>query len=219
MPGNRVRESKVDATREAILAAAERLFAEQGIYNVSSRRIGQAAGQRNTTAVTYHFGSKIDLMRAISGRHAQQIEQIRERLVIQTHGSARLRDWVTCMVLPVTEHLAALGGPTWYARFNAQVSTDPALYEAVAAESAAHPSVCGLMDGFNACLPDMPPEVHAVRDTMSRHLIVHLCLERERALADGRSLFRSGWHDTALTLIDALTGLWSAPVTRTTADV
>ncbi len=41
--------------------------------------------------------------------------------------STELRDWVACAVRPITEHLDALGHPSWYARFIAQVTADPAL--------------------------------------------------------------------------------------------
>ncbi|MFF2330685.1 MULTISPECIES: TetR/AcrR family transcriptional regulator [unclassified Streptomyces] len=218
MSGKSVREEKVEATREAILAAAERLFAEHGVYNVSNRQISDAAGQRNTAAVNYHFGHKADLVRAISNRHTAQIELIRGRLVTQAGSSTDLRDWVACMVRPVTEHLATLGSPTWYARFNAQVTADPALYDNIAAEPAASPHLRTLLDGLRACLPDLPPDVQADRGIMARHLIVQMCVERERTLADGASLPPSTWDDTAAVLIDAITGLWSAPVSKSGDD-
>ncbi|MBA0050643.1 TetR/AcrR family transcriptional regulator [Streptomyces sp. AJS327] len=213
MTSRSVREEKVEATREAILTAAERLFAEHGVYNVSNRQISDAAGQGNTAAVNYHFGGKTDLVRAISRRHTEQIELIRARLVAESRGSTVLRDWVACMVRPVTEHLDGLGSPTWYARFNAQVTADPALYETIAAEPAAAPALQTLLDGLNACLPDLPPTVQAARGVMARHLIVQMCVERERGLAGGESYPPSVWTDTAELLIDALTGLWNAPAT------
>lgn len=214
MSGGSVRAQKVEATREAIAAAAERLFAEHGVYNISNRQISNAAGQGNTAAVNYHFGNKTDLVRAIARRHSEQIELIRARQVARTEGSTDLRDWVACMVRPLTEHLEALGSPTWYARFNAQVTADPALFRAVVPEPAASPSLRALLDGLNACLPDLPYAVKADRGDMARHLIVQMCVERERALANGTPLPQSTWDDLASGLIDALTGLWSAPVSR-----
>ncbi|MER5887935.1 TetR family transcriptional regulator [Streptomyces sp. NPDC001941] len=216
MRGKSVREEKVEATREAILSAAERLFAEHGVYNVSNRQISEAAGQGNTAAVNYHFGNKTDLVRAIARRHTEQIEAIRLRLVAEGSPEARgeLRHWVACMVRPLIEHLEALGSPTWYARFNAQVSADPALYEAIAAEPASTPSLRALVEGLTTCLPDLPPEVRSERGVMARHLIVQMCVERERALAHGIPHPAATWDDVARGLVDAITGLWSAPVTR-----
>jgi len=37
--------------------------------------------------------------------------------------------------------------------------------------------------------------------------------ERERALAEGADTPRSSWRDAATGLVDALAGLWLAPVT------
>ncbi|MEE2045897.1 helix-turn-helix domain-containing protein, partial [Nocardiopsis tropica] len=68
MSGRVARSERVAATRETILSAAERLFAEHGMAGVSNRQIGQEAGQGNNTAVTYHFGSKEGLVRAIVRR-------------------------------------------------------------------------------------------------------------------------------------------------------
>ena len=51
-------------TREELILAAERLFSEFGIDAVSLRQINAAAGQRNSSAAHYHFGSKDALIAA-----------------------------------------------------------------------------------------------------------------------------------------------------------
>jgi hypothetical protein len=53
--------------------------------------------------------------------------------------------------------------------------------------------------------------VQRQRTGMTRLLVVHTCAELERALHDGTA--EVDWPDTADALIDALTGLWTAPVT------
>jgi AcrR family transcriptional regulator len=212
MTGRTVRAEQVSATRELILAAAERLFAEHGVFAVSNRQVSEAAGQGNNTAVGYHFGTKADLVRAIARKHAEQIERLRLRMVAEIGEPADVRDWVGCLVRPVTDHLAALGNPTWFARFGAQVMTDPALREIMVEESLTSPSLQQIVDGLNRCLPSLPAEVRAEREDMARQLMVHMCAERERALADGTPTPRSSWHGAANGLIDALVGLWLAPV-------
>ncbi|MFI1568771.1 TetR/AcrR family transcriptional regulator [Streptomyces sp. NPDC020490] len=213
MAGGTVRARQASATRELILAAAERLFAERGVNAVSNRQVGEAAGQGNNTVVGYHFGTKADLVRAIVRKHATRIEEIRSRLLAGIRDSTDVRDWVDCLVRPMSEHLGELGGPTWYARFCAQLLTDPALREIVVEESLASPSLREIIDGLNRCLPDLPAEVRAERGEMARLLIVQMPAERERALAEGRPTPRSSWHDAATGLADAIVGIWLAPVT------
>ncbi|WP_252374904.1 MULTISPECIES: TetR/AcrR family transcriptional regulator [unclassified Nonomuraea] len=208
------RAARASATREQILTAAERLFAEHGVFAVSNRQVSEAAGQGNNAAVGYHFGTKADLVRAIARKHAQHTERIRGRMVAELGDSADVRDWVACLVRPVAEHLASLGSPTWFARFGAQVMTDPTLREIMIEESLTSPSLQQIIDGLDRCLPALPPEVRAERNDMARQLMVHMCAERERALAEGVPTPRTGWHDAATGLIDAIVGLWEAPVTR-----
>ena len=146
-------------------------------------------------------------------RHAGPIEEIRARLVDGMTDPGDLRGWVNCLVRPVPEHLAALGGPTWYARFCAQVLADPALHRIMVEEAMASPSLRAIIDGLDRCLPGLPPEVRAERDQMVRHLIVQVAAERERALAEHAPTPRATWDDAATGLADAVVGMWRAPVT------
>src|SRR5213082_1103396 len=100
----RIRNERVTATREAILTAAERLFAEHGVFAVSNRQVSEAAGQGNNAAVGYHFGTKADLVRAIEQKHRGPVERLRERMVAgleESGGPAEMRDWVACLVRPL----------------------------------------------------------------------------------------------------------------------
>lgn len=55
------------STKEKILDVAEQLFADRGFASTSLRDI-TAAAEVNLAAVNYHFGSKIDLLRAVFAR-------------------------------------------------------------------------------------------------------------------------------------------------------
>src|ERR1700751_2497297 len=96
------------------------------MYAVSNRQISEAAGQCNNAAACYHFGTRTDLLRAIESKHRGPIEQLRTTMLIDVGDSPELRDWVGTLVRPLTEHLAARGTPSWYARFAAQAMADPA---------------------------------------------------------------------------------------------
>ncbi len=206
------RADRVEATRCAILEAAERLFAERG-FAVSNRQIGEAAGQGNTAAVGYHFGTKEDLVRAVVRRHLPRIERLRVRILADVEGSSEVRDWVTCLVVPMTGYLDALGSPSWFARFHAQATTEPALREIVAVESQHSAPLVAALDGLHRCLPGLPVEVRGERAAMARLLMLHTCAEREKALAEGLPTTRASWAETAAGLVDVLTAVWLAPTT------
>jgi AcrR family transcriptional regulator len=210
-----VRAERASATREVILATAERLFAEHGVFAISNRQVSEAAGQGNNAAVGYHFGTKTDLVRAIIVRHTEKIERLREQLVADISDPSDIREWVACLVLPPTEYLGSLGGPTWYARFVAQCMTDPGLREIVVSESLTSETLRRIRDGLDACLSDLPEEVRLERGDMARQLLVHMTAERERAVAEGTETPRASWHDAGIGLIDAIVGMWRAPVTTT----
>ncbi|MFF0145957.1 TetR family transcriptional regulator [Amycolatopsis sulphurea] len=212
MSGKSVRADRASATREAILVTAERLYAEHGVHAVSNRQISDAAGQGNNTAVGYHFGTKTDLVRAIVRKHAAPMERLRADLLVRAEGSGEIRDWVACLVRPSTAHLDELGSPTWYARFIAQVTTDPALREILVGESMTSQVMIRVIEGLNRCLPALPAPIRVERGEMSRHLMIHVPAERERALAEGTPTPRATWQDAADGLIDVIAGMWTAPV-------
>ncbi len=208
------RHEQVEHTRLRIIVAAERLFAEHGVFSVSNRQVSEAAGQGNNAAVNYHFGTKADLVRAIIQRHAEPMEQIRAALLERYRGSTRLRDWVTCVVQPYTDHLASLGTPCRYARLAAQLITEPQLRELAALEFAGASHLITVTESLHACLPDLPPAVRAERDDMAHTLITHLCAQRERGLPENGAGAEAVWSATAVGLIDAIEGLYQAPASQ-----
>jgi AcrR family transcriptional regulator len=209
------RTERANSTREAILTAAEQLFAEHGVFAVSNRQVSEVAGQGNNAAVGYHFGTKTDLVRAIEQKHRVPIERLREQRVAEVSAAtadADMRDWVACLVRPLTDHLAELGNPTWYARFAAQVMTDPAYHDIVVKDALSSPSLVEVINRIDRCLPDLRAEIRVARNAMGRNLLMHTCADWERTLAaDGSA--RTSWQVAGSSLIDAIVGLWLAPVT------
>ncbi len=59
------------ATREKLLDAATRAFAEEGVFNASLIEITRRAGQRNRSALNYHFGSREGVLCAVLERHVE----------------------------------------------------------------------------------------------------------------------------------------------------
>ncbi len=71
----------VASTREHLLDVAEALFLDQGVDAVSLRAIVRAAGQKNQSALQYHFGNRDGLITALSNRRQQQLEARRAELL------------------------------------------------------------------------------------------------------------------------------------------
>lgn len=212
--GRTLRSARSDATRELILVTAERLFAEHGIEAVSNRQVSEAAGQGNNTAVSYHFGTKTDLVRAIVRKHNEAIEQLRAEQVAGVGNDPGLRGWVICLVHPVSRHLASLGTPSWFGRFTTQITTSPAYRELMTADALTSPALVKTVEGLDACVAELPAAVRAERHNMARQLLVHMLADRERVLADEGSDPRAGWEKASGGLVDAIVGLWLAPVSE-----
>lgn len=204
---------RTETTRQLMLDAAERLFAEYGIAAVSSRQIAEAALQSNNSAVGYHFGSKNNLVLAIARCHEQAMDRRRRELVTIARGSANLYHHVGCLVLPFTDHLAELGNSSSYARFAAQLVTNPALHNQMLAEAASSSAVRSVIVALDALLPRVPLPVILTRGRMAYGALVYTCAEKEGVLArqaDADAV--RTWTSTGSVLIDAFAGLITAPV-------
>ena len=95
----------VTTTREKLLDAAARLFAERGIDAVSTAEIVRTAGQRNMSAVHYHFGSRDGVLVALLERHIPDIRARRVELLELATGARGNdpRPAAEAIVRPVTE--------------------------------------------------------------------------------------------------------------------
>jgi AcrR family transcriptional regulator len=63
-------------TKERILATAERLFGAQGYDGTSLRQVTREA-EVNLAAVHYHFGGKLELLKAVVARRADEVNRQR----------------------------------------------------------------------------------------------------------------------------------------------
>ncbi len=148
-------------------------------------------------------------MHAIARAHAGPIARRTRALVEAVRGSAAPRDHVASLVLPYTEHLATLGNPSWFARFTAQVSTDPAYADGVRSDPSLAPFLEEALAAVWAHVPDLPAEEAALRGQTARLAIIHTCAERERSAADTAT--PADWPLIGESLTDAVTGLFLAP--------
>ncbi len=82
-------ETAMAATPTQMLDVAEKLFAENGIDNVSIREIVRASGQSNLSAAHYHFGSREALIGAMLARRIRVINTIRHKRLDELEETGR----------------------------------------------------------------------------------------------------------------------------------
>jgi AcrR family transcriptional regulator len=74
-------QSRSIATQMALMKAAEKLIAEKGIHNVSISQIVKEAGQKNESALQYHFKNLQGLINAIHHMRSDQTRLKRTELL------------------------------------------------------------------------------------------------------------------------------------------
>jgi AcrR family transcriptional regulator len=201
------------ATRLRMIEVAERLFAERGIAGVSLREIGAQAGQRNTAAARYHFGSKEGLVDAIFQHRMSPINARRMEMLAEfdRHGQGHdLRALAEAYLYPLSEMLGEVGRPSWYLRF----CTHAAYLEGTAPTDLGRQEwtrgVHIVKTRLNAALGHFPDEAAADRWHLFAGYMVHALADRELMIQHGRtagfserSVFLSGLVDTAVALVAA----------------
>jgi AcrR family transcriptional regulator len=199
-----VQVNRGERARSDILDAAERLIAERGIQ-VPLRDIAVAAGQRNNSAVNYHFRNRQDLIDAIVRRRLEPMEheraQMVEALVNTRDAPADARDdvraWLRIMVLPFT----AVGSPH-YARFLQAAS----LYlraDVGESQGSVWPQV---LERLAKAIPTVDREARARRVKAIATTMFTLLAERERLAQAGEDA------GTAEEIIAMLAAMLTAPM-------
>ena len=72
----------------------------------------------------------------------------------------------------------------------------------------------GIIRGLEASTPKLPAPVFRERALMAGHILIQTCADFERGLADAAPASGKTWRKVGSGLVDALVGLWSAPVSR-----
>jgi AcrR family transcriptional regulator len=205
-------------TRDRLIATAETLFAERGISGVSLREINAAAGQRNSTALQYHFGDRNGLVRAVLAKHSPEVESRRHALLDEyeaggpepgeSTGYDGLRTLAGALVRPSATKLSDLDGGRAYLRIMAQLVHVPPLPERSAADSK------GSLNRWRRLVGEVLPDVSVTRlhrrYTAIRITFVELALRAETRPARDERLFTS--H-----LVDLVTAILDAPLSTETS--
>lgn len=148
------------SSREALLDAAEALFAERGYDAVSIRDITGRAGVQLAMA-SYHFRTKDRLFDEVIARRADALNRSR-RDALASVGTASLEAVLWAFVGPYLT-LAVQGGPGWasYCQLIAQANSGDRWGELLSRQFDA--TARCFVDAIHACLPPGAPRSAALR--------------------------------------------------------
>src|SRR3954467_2625064 len=139
-----------EATRDRLLDAAERLFAEQG-YQATTMRGLTARAEANIAAVNYHFGGKQSLLEAVVHRALAPVVEERRRRLDALPDDPSVEQVVEAIAGPLLD--CAEPAPLLGRLF---VDPDPEMRSLVRAELS--DSSCRRMAALERALPDVPRE-------------------------------------------------------------
>ena len=206
----RRRHSAGEATRELLMVTAERLIAMNGVEGVSLREIQAAAGQANSSVITYHFGSQAGLVRAvlefryrkINARRAELLQQARDRGV---SGDPREAVWI--IVRPLIESIDA---GEMFVPFLARLSEDPrARVDYWPDHLEDEWTQERLEELVDAALQDLPERIRRGR---TFQLYIGLISVLAAAARSGRGMSEAQLHN----YVDTWVGMLTAPVSYET---
>jgi AcrR family transcriptional regulator len=190
------------ATKERLLREAERLFATRGVFRVKVADIVEAAGQRNVSALSYHFGGRQDVLTAILLRHGTPLDEERGRLVAQLGEGPSTRDLVGALLVPYGSKLSTPEGRS-YLRIVAQLTADFQVWDAGGELSPPH--LRRILGALGERPAQVAPAVRRQRVVEAIMLMTSSIADRARTLDQGATPDLD--HDTYLAnLADMIVG-------------
>jgi AcrR family transcriptional regulator len=203
-------------TRQQLILAAERLFAERGIDGVSLREINLAAKQRNTSAAHYHFGSKDALIDAIFEFRRAEIGRRRDALLDMVEESGRTdpRALAEALVLPMAMDLEdGTESGRYYLEFLAQLFVTSPLQAGDILRKHQQAATARWVTMATKTLPNIPARFLFNRSVlMGRHVVISMAAY----LKGGWGIEAVGFDAYLNDMIDAVAAYVAAPVSEQT---
>jgi AcrR family transcriptional regulator len=190
------------------MVTAERLFAMNGVEGVTLREIQAAAGQSNSSVITYHFGSQAGLVRAllefryrkINARRAELLQEARDRGV---SGDPRETVWI--IVRPLIESIDA---GEMFVPFLARVSANSRTFAGYLDDG----TVDVLRETVSSQLSAMPERARLGREVQLYNSVLNLLAE----LARGHQRISEAQLSN---YVDGWMGMLTAPLSPATSEL
>ncbi|MFA5884911.1 MAG: helix-turn-helix domain-containing protein [Acidimicrobiia bacterium] len=200
-------------TRERLLRAGERLFAQHGVDGVRVREINQLAGQRNSSALHYHFGSRDGLLAAIRERHRGPIEDRRIAMLDALEAEGRthdLRAIVETIAVPFAGELATESGRD-YLRILPQVTGRLGLPVGKLPDAFGRNGIRRSLRYAHQCLPGLEPSMREERLLLTIEFLTYTTSRRAHDIDLGAPL-RLPEEQFISNIVDMAVGALVAPV-------
>lgn len=207
--------SQAEDTRQRLIEAATREFAERGVHAASLLEVTRQAGQRNRGAVHYHFGSREGMLVAVL---EQQVDFLagRERELLAIARS-RPDDDIDSVVQAFVRPAVELGDLGWEGRCYLVIlaelveedrdQLDPQIVATL--------ERTGGWDAFEllgARTPPMPDELRAERLSLVTGFILRAVADRARSRERETSRAQLETELFVANLVAMVTGMLTAPV-------
>lgn len=164
-----------ETTRRQLCLAAETLVATHGIGTATLRAVALAADQKNTAAVSYHFGSVHELLRAVVDMRLRDTEADRARMIRDSAPTLADLDAFTawrCMIRPYFQ-LRDERVPHAHIRFMMHMSASGLLsdpFDARVPRSEAS-SITALLERLHDTLAWLPPQLGRARIALAGMMV------------------------------------------------
>lgn len=161
-PGDARPRRGVDS-REKILRAAERLFADHG-YDACSFRMIAADSGINQGLLHYYFGTKQNLFREVFLRGARLVAERRSALLDEAEAAAGdapvgLETLVRCFIEPPLRMLQQGPSARAFVRIHSQLRNEPQDFGLALRREAFEASTRRFVDAMARACPELPPRV------------------------------------------------------------
>ena len=200
--------------REAILDAASLLMDERGIDQVSLNEINRASGNRNRSAVTYHFGSRDAIVRELVARSMAKVNADRNARLDereQVGGAIGVREGIELVVGPLAKCLGSADGRR-YLRLLGQLVNHPRFVADSTQTLFVNESIMRCLTPITPPLELLPERVRDERVSQLAGFLVRATAEQARLLdADPPPRLPLSLDDFVDNLVDVLFAMISAP--------
>lgn len=209
----------LNPTAEILLRTAERLYALEGADNVSTRQISREAGQKNHSALQYHFGSREQLIEAILNYRMLPLDAKRQHMVddLERKGETdNVRSLVEAFVIPFTSELLKPAEDSYYISLLMQLYSGYRGDKVFGGDNQRSQAIWKVSDYIVKALAPLPENVVVQRLTFMGTQMIYTVANWDHQRREGLLMLDADrLADYSTQLVDFVVGGLIAPVSTT----